>query len=339
MVTDTLVFFTKKQKALVFSDEVYRMTVFICYFRRKFPTNNAMPRQYVKHKPCSDLALEYTVLQRIINFRSSLFCDSSTFRFVHISPSAPMIISGTITLVTVFQFINLQNEEQACALKMILNALENLNLLSIEQIADIYYVFGKDIMVGDKQMKEILISMTNNGFFVPDDAADYMQKFKEFPEKTINWKTVTKVIAPEIIIGADGEMCTKRNVDESQNKLLPEIVHIYKTSNKYFTFTFFIYNVSIADAIVHFKIRVVSIAKVQFANPYFILLTCTTRFSVYCAKIENECETNFKTLEESLQKDFKKVVQLCFLDMDMSMLRDIIKITFFMLEKYNEERD
>ncbi|KRZ64581.1 hypothetical protein T08_2573, partial [Trichinella sp. T8] len=69
--------------------------------------------------------------------------------------------------------------------------------------------------------------MTNNGFFVPDDAADYMQKFKEFPEKTINWKTVTKVIAPEIIIGADGEMCTKRNVDESQNKLLPEIVHIH----------------------------------------------------------------------------------------------------------------
>ncbi|KRX32468.1 hypothetical protein T05_11953, partial [Trichinella murrelli] len=122
---------------------------------------------------------------------------------------------------------NLQNEEQACALKMILNALENLNLLSIEQIADIYYVFGKDIMVGDKQMKEILINMTNNGFFVPDDAADYMQKFKEFPEKTINWKTVTKVIVPEIIIGADGEMCTKRNVDESQNKLLPEIVHIY----------------------------------------------------------------------------------------------------------------
>ncbi|KRZ47890.1 hypothetical protein T02_7111 [Trichinella nativa] len=122
---------------------------------------------------------------------------------------------------------NLQNEEQACALKMILNALENLNLLSIEQIADIYYVFGKDIMVDDKQMKEILISMTNNGFFVPDDAADYMQKFKEFPEKTINWKTVTKVIVPEIIIGADGEMCTKRNVDESQNKLLPEIVHIY----------------------------------------------------------------------------------------------------------------
>ncbi|KAL1231638.1 Fatty acid oxidation complex subunit alpha [Trichinella spiralis] len=122
---------------------------------------------------------------------------------------------------------NLQNEEQACALKMILNALENLNLLSIEQIADIYYVFGKDIMVDDKQMKEILISMTNNGFFVPDDTADYMQKFKEFPEKTINWKTVTKVIVPEIIIGADGEMSTKRNVDESQNKLLPEIVHIY----------------------------------------------------------------------------------------------------------------
>ncbi|KRY45350.1 hypothetical protein T03_7603 [Trichinella britovi] len=110
---------------------------------------------------------------------------------------------------------------------MILNALENFNLLSIEQIADIYYVFGKDIMVDDKQMKEILISMTNNGFFVPDDAADYMQKFKEFPEKTINWKTVTKVIVPEIIIGADGEMCTKRNVDESQNKLLPEIVHIH----------------------------------------------------------------------------------------------------------------
>ncbi|KRZ81868.1 hypothetical protein T08_10050, partial [Trichinella sp. T8] len=122
---------------------------------------------------------------------------------------------------------NLQNEEQACVLKMILNALENLNLLSMEQIADIYYVLGKDIMVDDKQMKEILISMTNNGFFVPDDAADYMQKFKEFPEKTINWKTVTKVIVPEIIIGADGEMCTKRNVDESQNKLLPEIVHIY----------------------------------------------------------------------------------------------------------------
>ncbi|KRX12933.1 hypothetical protein T07_1488 [Trichinella nelsoni] len=110
---------------------------------------------------------------------------------------------------------------------MILNALENLNLLSVEQIADIYYVFGKDITVDDKQMKEILISMTNNGFFVPDDTADYMQKFKEFPEKTINWKTVTKVIAPEIIIGADGEMSTKRNVDESQNKLLPEIVHIY----------------------------------------------------------------------------------------------------------------
>ncbi|KRZ80661.1 hypothetical protein T08_5845, partial [Trichinella sp. T8] len=55
--------------------------------------------------------------------------------------------------------------------------------------------------------------------------------------------------------------------------------------------------------------------------------------------MENECETNFKTLEESLQKDFKKVVQLCFLDMDMSMLRDVIKITFSMLEKYNEERD
>ncbi|KRX52125.1 hypothetical protein T09_8077 [Trichinella sp. T9] len=58
-------------------------------------------------RPCSDLALEYTVLQRIINFRSSLFCDSSTFRFVHISPSAPMIISGAITLVTVFQFIEI----------------------------------------------------------------------------------------------------------------------------------------------------------------------------------------------------------------------------------------
>ncbi|KRZ96551.1 hypothetical protein T08_2275 [Trichinella sp. T8] len=38
---------------------------------------------------------------------SSLFCDSSTFRFVHISPSALMIISGTITLVTVFQFIEI----------------------------------------------------------------------------------------------------------------------------------------------------------------------------------------------------------------------------------------
>ncbi|KRX33072.1 Dynein light chain 1, cytoplasmic, partial [Trichinella murrelli] len=69
------------------------------------------------------------------------------------------------------------------------------------------------------------------------------------------------------------------------------------------------------------------------------LLTCTTRFSVYCGRMENECETNFKTLEESLRKDFKKVVQLCFLDVDMSMLRDVIKITFIILEKYNEERD
>ncbi|XP_003377564.1 dynein light chain, cytoplasmic [Trichinella spiralis] len=55
--------------------------------------------------------------------------------------------------------------------------------------------------------------------------------------------------------------------------------------------------------------------------------------------MENECETNFATLEEALQKEFKKVVQLCFLDMDMSMLRDVIKITFSTLEKYNDERD
>ncbi|KRZ76263.1 hypothetical protein T10_6502 [Trichinella papuae] len=122
---------------------------------------------------------------------------------------------------------NLPSEEQACALEMILNALENLHLLSMEQIADIYYAFGKDIVVDDKQMKEILISMTNSGFFVPDDTADYMHKLQELPEKIINWKTVTKVITPEIIIGDDGEMTTKRNMDESQNKLLPEIVHIY----------------------------------------------------------------------------------------------------------------
>ncbi|KRY43967.1 Dynein light chain, partial [Trichinella britovi] len=69
------------------------------------------------------------------------------------------------------------------------------------------------------------------------------------------------------------------------------------------------------------------------------LLTCTTRFSVYCARMQNKCETDFKTLEEDLKKEFKKHVQLCSLDMDMSMLRDVIKITFSMLEKYNEERD
>ncbi|KRY55158.1 hypothetical protein T03_1809 [Trichinella britovi] len=55
--------------------------------------------------------------------------------------------------------------------------------------------------------------------------------------------------------------------------------------------------------------------------------------------MQNECETNFKTLEEALQEEFKKVVKLGSLDMDMSMLRDVIKITFSMLEKYNEERD
>ncbi|KRX94503.1 hypothetical protein T4E_2899 [Trichinella pseudospiralis] len=122
---------------------------------------------------------------------------------------------------------NLPTEEQACALDMILNALENLHLLNMEQIANIYYAFGKDIVVDEKQMKEILISMTNSGFFVPDDTADYMHKLQEVPEKIINWKTVTKVITPEIIIGDDGEMTTKRNIDESQNKLLPEIVRIY----------------------------------------------------------------------------------------------------------------
>ncbi|KRZ81866.1 hypothetical protein T08_16404 [Trichinella sp. T8] len=47
----------------------------------------------------------YISNQNHLVYGSSLFCDSSTFRFVHISPSAPMIISGTITLVTVFQFI------------------------------------------------------------------------------------------------------------------------------------------------------------------------------------------------------------------------------------------
>ncbi|KRX30465.1 hypothetical protein T06_7071, partial [Trichinella sp. T6] len=36
------------------------------------------------------------------------------------------------------------------------------------------------------------------------------------------------------------------------------------------------------------------------------LLTCTIRFSVYCARIENECETNFKTLEEYLQKGLRE---------------------------------
>ncbi|KRY04902.1 hypothetical protein T01_14879 [Trichinella spiralis] len=43
----SLVFSTKKQKALVSSDEVYTMTVFKCNFRRKFPTNNAMPRWHI----------------------------------------------------------------------------------------------------------------------------------------------------------------------------------------------------------------------------------------------------------------------------------------------------
>ncbi|KRZ48343.1 hypothetical protein T02_14677, partial [Trichinella nativa] len=102
-----LIFSTKKQKSLVFSDEVYRITVFICHFRRKFPTNNAMPRMLnvifmTSRSMLMSMSREHTWFKR-----SSLFCDSSTFRFVHISPSAPMIISGTITLVTVFQFIEI----------------------------------------------------------------------------------------------------------------------------------------------------------------------------------------------------------------------------------------
>ncbi|KRY07755.1 hypothetical protein T12_6991, partial [Trichinella patagoniensis] len=116
------------------------MTVFICYFRGKFPTNNAMPRWHhakryfydiTQHAhvhfffQCFEICFTFVLHSRTINgkaccatkaikehylhtrIRSSLFCDSSTFRFVDISPSAPMIISGTITLVTVFQFIEI----------------------------------------------------------------------------------------------------------------------------------------------------------------------------------------------------------------------------------------
>ncbi|KRZ16088.1 Dynein light chain, partial [Trichinella zimbabwensis] len=69
------------------------------------------------------------------------------------------------------------------------------------------------------------------------------------------------------------------------------------------------------------------------------LLACRIRFSVYCTRMENECETNFKTLEETLKKEFKKDIEVCSLDMNISMLRDIMKITFSMLGIYNEERE
>ncbi|KRX12935.1 hypothetical protein T07_10624 [Trichinella nelsoni] len=62
-------------------------------------------------------------------YGSSLFCDSSTFRFVDISPSAPMIISGAITLVTVFQFISILLN--SCSSQLIFLMLKGKLYLSI----------------------------------------------------------------------------------------------------------------------------------------------------------------------------------------------------------------
>ncbi|KAL1284955.1 Dynein light chain [Trichinella pseudospiralis] len=55
--------------------------------------------------------------------------------------------------------------------------------------------------------------------------------------------------------------------------------------------------------------------------------------------MENGCEKNFKALEETLKKELKRDVQLCSLDMNISMLRDVMKITSSMLDIYNEERE
>ncbi|KRY35447.1 Uncharacterized protein T01_5966 [Trichinella spiralis] len=69
LLVTTLVFSTKKQKALVSSDEVYTMTVFKCNFRRKFPTNNAMPRRRKDH--ADDEGIHRSI-------RSKILCKNSS---------------------------------------------------------------------------------------------------------------------------------------------------------------------------------------------------------------------------------------------------------------------
>ncbi|KFD57724.1 hypothetical protein M514_01394 [Trichuris suis] len=108
---------------------------------------------------------------------------------------------------------NVQKDEaKVNAIKSTLNALDENNLIQLIELADIYQALGKDIVIPEDKVINLVDNLSKDGICSPDEVQAILNHFVAGNNEGLRPALIAHTMGPEIIVRQDGRIATKRSM-------------------------------------------------------------------------------------------------------------------------------
>ncbi|CDW60567.1 Dynein light chain LC6, flagellar outer arm [Trichuris trichiura] len=105
-----------------------------------------------------------------------------------------------------------KDEAKVKAIKTTLTALDENNLIQLIELADIYQALGKDIVIPEEKVINLVDNLSKDGICSPDEVQAILNQFVAGNNEGLRPALIAHTMGPEIIVRQDGRIATKRSM-------------------------------------------------------------------------------------------------------------------------------